>query len=426
MYGLHESTTANIADFLAFYLIQISIPTALLVITPKKSPLRYLAIPCMIWIANRFMLPFAPAGGPAWCQAICQLVIVVLQAINLLLLNPVGRQDLTKVVKNSQSTISYFFAATRALIFTRGVNTPWQVKNIPSQPRYYARRGMQVPSRSHFLLRQSVILAWQYLALDIIQTLSAQQASERKEISWEIHWNVSCRQWGERAGTHLAIWFVVNRLIGDSAYRLLSIVSVGLGNDSPSDWPPAWGRMKEAYTLRNFWGTFWHQFMRQPFSALGKFIARDLLGLARSSVLERYTNLFVVFLVSSLYHVIVDLLQSVPPQYSGSITFYMIFVAGIMLEDFVQHLWGRFGAHKRSSSSEKIEPAMWQRIIGLMWVMTWLAVTSTWYFTPMIQLTGPDVTMVPFSFSAKSSLPTSGTLLLSAGIVISWIFEVDL
>ncbi|KAJ5656308.1 hypothetical protein N7507_008258 [Penicillium longicatenatum] len=184
--------------------------------------------------------------------------------------------------------------------------------------------------------------------------------------------------------------------------------------------------MKEAYTLRNFWGTFWHQFMRQPFSALGNFIARDLLGLARSSVLERYTNLFVVFLVSSLYHIIVDLLQSVPPQYSGSITFYMTFVAGIMLEDFVQDLWGRFGAHKRSSSSEKIEPAMWQRIVGLMWVTTWLAVTSTWYFTPMIQLTGPDVTMVPFSFSAKSGLSTSGTLLLSAGIVISWIFEVDL
>ncbi|KAJ5546363.1 hypothetical protein N7494_003948 [Penicillium frequentans] len=424
MYGLHDTTSANIADFLAFYLIQALVPTTVLVITPKKSPFRYLAIPCMIWIANRFMLPFAPAGSPTWCQAICQLVIMVLQAINILLINPLDRQDLTKVVRNSQSTISYFFAAARALIFTRGFNTPWQVKNVPSQPRYYTRRGMQAPSRSRFLLRQTVIFAWQYLALDVIQTLSAQQAPESRELSSKIQWNVSCGEWAERAGTHLAIWFVVNRLIGDSAYRLLSIASVGFGVDSPSDWPPAWGRMSEAYTLRNFWGTFWHQFMRQPFSSLGNFIARDILGLSRSSVLERYTNLFAVFLISSLYHVIVDLLQSVPPEYSGSITFYTGFVVGIMIEDCVQELWGRFGAE--SSNSEKTEPAMWQRILGILWVMTWLAITSTWYFTPMIQLTGPDVTMVPLSLSGELGLPTSGTILLFAGVAISWIFEVEL
>lgn len=116
------------------------------------------------------------------------------------------------------------------------------------------RRGMQVPDRSHFLLRQSAIFAWQYLALDLIQTLTVQQASERKELLPNIQWNVSPGQWAERAGTHIAVWFVATRLIGDSAYRLLSIISVGLGIDSPSDWPPAWGRMKEAYTLRKFWG----------------------------------------------------------------------------------------------------------------------------------------------------------------------------
>jgi hypothetical protein len=208
----------------------------------------------MIWIANRFMLPFAPAGSPTWCQAICQLVIVVVQAINVLLVNPLDRQDLTPVVRNSHSTISYLLAAVRVLVYTRGVNTPWQVKNVPSQPRYYMRRGMQVPDRFLFLLRQSAIFAWQYLALDIVQTLSAQQASEHRALSSEIQWNISSDQWIERAATHLAIWFVVNRLIGDYVYRLLSIICVGFGIDSPSDWPPAFGMIKEAYSLRNFWG----------------------------------------------------------------------------------------------------------------------------------------------------------------------------
>lgn len=254
MYGLHETTSANLLDFTCFYLIQNSIPAVLLVVTPKRSPLRYFGIPCMIWIAHRFMIPFAPAGSPTWCQAICQLVVVALQAINLLLINPLDRQDLTRVVRNSQSKISYFLAAGRALVYTRGINTPWQVKNVQSQPRYYMRRGTPVPDRSRFLLRQSAILAWQYLALDIVQTLSAQRASQDKELSPEAQWNVSSSQWFERAGTHLAIWFVVNRLIGDSVYRLLSIICVSLGIDSPSDWPSAFGRMTEAYTLRNFWG----------------------------------------------------------------------------------------------------------------------------------------------------------------------------
>jgi hypothetical protein len=97
--------------------------------------------------------------------------------------------------------------------------------------------------------------------------------------------------------------------------------------------------------------------MRQPFSSLGNFITRDVLGLARSSILERYTNLFAVFLISSFYHVVVDLLQSVPPQYSWSLPFYMSFVVGIMLEDGVQELWGRLVAHDGASTSKESTPA---------------------------------------------------------------------
>jgi hypothetical protein len=171
---------------------------------------------------------------------------------------------------------------------------------------------------------------------------------------------------------------------------------------------------------------FWHQFMRQPFSSLGNFITRDVLGLARSSILERYTNLFAVFLISSFYHVVVDLLQSVPPQYSGSLPFYMSFIVGIMLEDGVQELWGRLVAHDGASTSKESTPATWQRIVGLLWVVAWLAITSTWYFTPMIQLTGPDVTMVPFNFSARIGLPTSGTVLVLSGAVLSWVFDIEL
>lgn len=254
MYGLHESPWANLLDFFFSYFIQNTISAIVLVTTPKRSPFRYVTILYVIWTANRFMRPFAPAGSPTWCQAICELVLVALQSINLLLVHPLDRHDISRIVKRPSSFVSNVFAAAKIVVQTRGINTPWQVKNVPSHPSYYRRRGMQCPEKSIFLLRQAAIFFWQYLVLDIIQTITIGNAPSHATIPLKPEWNVSLSQWLERGSTHLAIWFFVNRLIGDSAYRLLSIISVGLGIDSPSDWPPAFGSMSDAYTLRNFWG----------------------------------------------------------------------------------------------------------------------------------------------------------------------------
>jgi hypothetical protein len=210
----------------------------------------------MIWVAGRFIKPFGASGSPEWCQAITQLIIVTMQAWNFLLINSIDSHELSRGAKSIQTLGSRLITAARLLGQTRAVNTPWQVKNVPPHPLYYKRRGMQVPERGRFLLRQFVIASWQYLVLDIVQTISQQQAMEKgpQESMESIEWIVPVGQWAERIGTHLSIWFIVNRLIGDLAYRVLSIIFVGTGLDSSSDWPPAWGRMSDAFTLRKFWG----------------------------------------------------------------------------------------------------------------------------------------------------------------------------
>lgn len=165
--------------------------------------------------------------------------------------------------------------------------------------------------------------------------------------------------------------------------------------------------------------------MRQPFTSLANFVSCDVFNLPRSSLLERHTNLFVVFFISSVFHVIVDIIQNVPMEYSGSIPFYLAFVPGIMLEDGVQQLWERLFPEKKASSQQAGLP-FWQRIVGFAWVMLWLGVTSTWYFTPMIQLTGPDVVMVPVSLATRIGLATSvgATLISGVGLVLA--FEVEI
>jgi hypothetical protein len=257
MYGLHDSTLANTIEFSCFYLIQNVVPSVILITTRKRSPLRYLCIPWMIWIASRFIRPFGSSGSPTWCQAVTQLVIATLQATNFLLINPLEGVDISRGTNNGQSFRCRLTRAIRLISQIRAVNTPWQVKNVPSQPKYYARRGLQVPSRCRFLTRQLSIAAWQYLVLDLVQTISRQQAIERDlsgSLLTTIDWTVPLGQWAERIATHLSIWLLVNRLISDLAYRTLSIIFVGLVQDSPSDWPPAFGRMTDLITLRNFWG----------------------------------------------------------------------------------------------------------------------------------------------------------------------------
>ncbi|KAJ5922416.1 hypothetical protein N7516_010119 [Penicillium verrucosum] len=430
MYGLYHSTGANILEFFCFYLVQNVVPAALIITTRKSSPLRYLCIPGMIWIASRFIRRSGSSGSPAWCQAISQLVIATLQATNLLLLNPLANSE--RSIKSVQNFGSRLIAAFRLLAQTRAVNTQRQVKNVPSHPKYYLWRGMQVPTRGRFLLRQLAIVAWQYLVLDIVQTVSLQQAKERglhEPTKLQVEWIVPLGHWAERIATYLSIWVVVNRLIGDLAYRVLSIFFVGIGLDSPADWPPAFGSLADAFTLRNFWGKFWHQFMRQPFTSISNFIARDVLNLARSSILERYTNLFIVFLISAVFHVLVDILQGIPMERSGSMPFYLAFVLGIMIEDGVQSIWKR-GQTPDSRQEEAQQPSdivpLLKRAAGMVWVMLWLGVTSTWYFTPMIQSTSDDLRMVPFSAAKYIGLQPLIAIVVGSGVGIAVIFEVEI
>lgn len=257
MYGLHDSTLANIIEFSCFYIIQNVTPATILITTRKGSPLRYLCIPWMIWIASRFVRPFGSSGSPTWCQAVTQLIIATLQATDLLVINPLDDKDISHSAGGEQNPIRRLLKAVRLIAQTRAINTPWQVKNVPPHPQYYIRRGLQIPSRRRFLLRQLSIALWQYLVLDIVQFVSLQQAIERgspENVTYTVEWAAPVGQWAERIVTHLSIWLLVNRLIGDLVYRFLSITFVGIFQDSPSDWPPAFGRMVELVTLRAFWG----------------------------------------------------------------------------------------------------------------------------------------------------------------------------
>ncbi|KAJ5561835.1 hypothetical protein N7535_003702 [Penicillium sp. DV-2018c] len=250
------STSSNLLQILFLYAVHCIVPATLLIATPKQSTLRYLWIPCSIFIVYQ-AIPVATALGPGfvWCECGRLFITIVFQCLNLLLINP---KDINDVPHGSdKNLISRLYAATRFFTDPRGINTPWQIKNAPSQPAYYARRNMRTPPRGRFLIRQMAIAAWQYMALDVFATLALQQALEQEQkgnLPPLPRWDISTEQWIERIISNIMAGFVVSRMLIDFHHRAFSIILVGLGLDSPANCPPLFGRALDADTVRGFWG----------------------------------------------------------------------------------------------------------------------------------------------------------------------------
>ncbi|KGO76359.1 hypothetical protein PITC_017990 [Penicillium italicum] len=365
----------------------------------------------------------------------------VFTALDLLLINPQAGRDFIDADGNTKSFLSRLVEAVKLLTCTRAVNTLRQVKNVPPFPAYYTKRDPKVISRGRFLVRETAIAIWQFLVLDMNSALASTQAmsdqDEDLSISSGPQWDIPGREWIAQVIQTFTTWFIVSRILLSFYYRVASIIFVSLG-DSPLNSPPLIGRMADVYTLRNFWGLvapmlisvvisnfcgshrkFWHQMLRLPLTSTSNFLARDVLGLPRSSFVERYTNVFVVFFFSGLIHVVLDRLRNVPPWDLWTMLFFLSFVVGYMIEDGVQALWKR----TQGSQNNIGFPARWQRALGFCWVITWLGVTSPWYFKSEMLKPEEQSVLVPFSVVGILGDPVLKSIVIGGGIVLRFLFE---
>lgn len=236
------------------------LPASAIILTPKRSRIRYIAIICCSLLTSRFMQPVI---GSSTIRTIAstQLVLSTVQAINVLILNPLDQRDIAQeITKAARYPFARLYHAAESVVQLRAINTPRQIKNVPAFPSYYATglREGAIP-RGAFLRRQILIFIWQYLALDLLQTAARLNASPQTGATFDItfthlDYHMSLEKWAERVLMNLINWFLPARIVIDANYRFISIMFVGFGCDSPDNWPPLFGRMADAYTVRNFWG----------------------------------------------------------------------------------------------------------------------------------------------------------------------------
>ncbi|PKY05717.1 hypothetical protein P168DRAFT_341276 [Aspergillus campestris IBT 28561] len=148
--------------------------------------------------------------------------------------------------------------AFRLCSSTRGIGTNWQVKNIPPVPGVLHARAPQRATRG-FLLRQSAIICWIYCWLRVIHLVWNQYIQGLSQTLFPLEEESALYSLVlERAIVRMFSGFVV--LMGgvraslELAYRIASVLCVGLGVSGAQEWPPMFGSTWEAYTLRKFWG----------------------------------------------------------------------------------------------------------------------------------------------------------------------------
>lgn len=146
---------------------------------------------------------------------------------------------------------------TDLLFSPRGINREWAVKNIPhfrsSDPAY-------VPTRSAFLRHRLTSTLISFLLYDAIANFPPPDPSMFSPSTipfFRRFSDVTSSELTLRLSSTLAFWIntycIINVING-----ILALFCVGLGLSEAKDWPPIFGAVGEAFSVRRFWGWVYH------------------------------------------------------------------------------------------------------------------------------------------------------------------------
>ncbi|KAG6037121.1 hypothetical protein E4U41_005313 [Claviceps citrina] len=232
--------------------------------TPKDSVFRLAAVPCLLLSAKSLLHEGSSLSTSITINSVLVggAMFALLQCINLMLFARLDAPRLEQAgVFAAQSGFDAKLLRTASLVLNlRGIGTPWKAKHV--EDSRVARAGEKTvatasantdnPQRRHYVLRQSIIICWQYVFLDVAHQVSL--GSDPFPMTFEFQYlGASAKQWAVRLVVVLFSGLGPARVQIDLMYRLCGLSAVLIGAAEPSDWPPLFGSIGQAYSLRRFW-----------------------------------------------------------------------------------------------------------------------------------------------------------------------------
>ena len=148
-------------------------------------------------------------------------------------------------------------------------------------------------------------------------------------------------------------------------HDILAFAHVAIGVDEPEVWPRLYGSILEAYSIRRFWGKFWHRLVQHSYRAYGSLLSQKILRLPPGSTADRICVNFSVFFISGIVHAFITVQLGFKCGYWEDLAFFIMCYAALLVEVSVQRV------------ASWVLGEAWQsswicRILGYMWVFGFL------------------------------------------------------
>ena len=170
--------------------------------------------------------------------------------------------------------------------------------------------------------------------------------------------------------TAVRVWLVTFFLfysvcLYTTIHDALAFVFVASGFDNPEDWPPLFGDIRDATSIRNFWGKFWHRLVYRSYTSYGIWISKNILHLPKSSLIGKLFINFFVFTMSGCVHVLAIRQLGYTCGAWEEITFYIYNFLGILVE------MAAITAFSRITRGYKLNSTV-SKMLGYTWVFIFL------------------------------------------------------
>jgi len=148
-------------------------------------------------------------------------------------------------------------------------------------------------------------------------------------------------------------------------HDLLALFFVGTCLDTPAEWPQLFGSIKDATSIRGFWGRYWHRLVYRSYTSYGVFISKNIFRLPQNSIVGRmFINLY-VFAMSGVAHAVAVRQLGFSCGYWEEIRFYSSGFLGILHETLV------LAAFKKITGGYKVNQTL-GNAVGYAWVFLYL------------------------------------------------------
>ncbi|KAL7621153.1 hypothetical protein AAE478_008470 [Parahypoxylon ruwenzoriense] len=235
----------------------------------------------------------------------------------------------------------------RLLCSPRGIGWNWQVKGVPEHPnadqacfRFAGERVME-------LVWRSALKALAIYCIDFCKTIQASVA------------NILVKHILDAVVSWCGVVWSFNTI--GIAHAAGAAITVILGICEPWEWPPVFGSLDEAWSVRQAWSTTYHQILRRPLQQPGVRLAR-FLGFKKGTLGSRYLQLYLAFFISFFVHWWQSF--TISRHGNGEFAFFMMQPVVITIEDFTQWIWSRIVEPREKEHLHRFE-----LLVGYAWTI---------------------------------------------------------